>query len=158
MNGQWIGTYAGTNSGTLVVELDDVGGGYEGSVIAVNHDLAPPSVAGEFLAPKDKKEFQVRIFLASVERSTGEPFSEDVFKSKFDGITQARYADAAWKIGDRQIDLRWSTDIGTNGIGNVKRSASCERSKLITAEMNWDQFKAYATSLEPARFVFRGRE
>jgi hypothetical protein len=158
MNGQWIGTYAGTNSGSLVVELDDVRGGYEGSVIAIDHNPALPSVLGEFLAPKDKKEFQVRIFLASVERLTGNPFSEEVLKSKFPDITLAKYADAHWQIGDGQIDVRWSTDIGTNGVGVVKKSAGRERSKLVTTEMSWDQFKAYATSLEPARFVFRGQE
>jgi hypothetical protein len=110
------------------------------------------------LAPKDKKEFQVRIFLASVERLTGNPFSEEVLKSKFPDITLAKYADAHWQIGDGQIDVRWSTDIGTNGVGVVKKSAGRERSKLVTTEMSWDQFKAYATSLEPARFVFRGQE
>jgi hypothetical protein len=158
MNGQWIGTYAGTNSGTLVVELDDVGGAYEGSVIAVDNNTELPSVLGEFLAPKDKKEFQVRIFLTSVERLTGNPFPEEIFRSNFPGITQARYADADWKIGDKQIDVSWSTDIGTNGVGIAVKSAARELSKLVATEMSWDQFKAYATSLEPARFVFRGQE
>lgn len=158
MNGQWFGTYAGTNSGALIVELDDVGGGYEGSVIAVDQNPALPAVLGEFLAPKDKKEFQVKISLAAIERSTGSPFSEEVLKSKFPDVTQGRYADTHWKIGDDQIDVSWSTDIGTNGVGVIKKISGRERSNLVTTEMSWDQFKAYATSLEPARFVFRGQE
>ena len=158
MNGQWTGTYAGTNSGTLVVELDDVGGAYEGSVTAVDNNPSLPSVLGEFLVPKNEKEFQVRIFLTSVERLTGNPFPDDLFKSNFPDVTQAKYVDAHWTIGDEQIDVSWSSDIGTTGVGRVKRSAGSELSKLVATEMNWDQFKAYATNLEPARFVFRGQE
>lgn len=35
MNGQWIGGYVGTNQGSLVLDLDEVGDRYEGSALAL---------------------------------------------------------------------------------------------------------------------------
>jgi hypothetical protein len=158
MNGQWIGPYAGTNSGTLVVELDNVGGGFEGSVIAADNNPVFPSVVGEFLVPKDQEKFKVRIPLRSVERATGASLSKETFESRFPGITEAKYADTEWKISDHQIEVAWTTDIGTNGSGVVAKSAAGQPSKLEAIDMSWEKFKAYATNLEPARFFFRGQE
>ena len=67
MNGQWIGPYTGTNTGSLAVELDDVGGGFEGSALAVDSNPALPTVVGEFLVPKGQREFKLRIPLRSAE-------------------------------------------------------------------------------------------
>lgn len=157
MNGQWIGTFSGTNNGSLVVELDDVGGAYEGSVIAIDHNPTLPSVLGEFLAPKNSSEFDLRIFLTAVDRVTGEPISDEALKSRFPDATQARYADSNWRVNGEQIDVSWSSDIMTNGTGSVRRSAGSGDSNLNAIEMNWDQFKHHATDLEPMRFVFRGQ-
>jgi hypothetical protein len=34
MNGQWTGPYAGTNSGMLVINLDNAGDQYAGEIVA----------------------------------------------------------------------------------------------------------------------------
>jgi hypothetical protein len=34
LSGQWIAQYAGTNSGQLIIEIDDLGGYYEGTACA----------------------------------------------------------------------------------------------------------------------------
>jgi hypothetical protein len=40
MNGQWLGRYTGTNSGTLVIELDDMETHYEGRAYAYDDNSA----------------------------------------------------------------------------------------------------------------------
>lgn len=157
MNGQWIGTYSGTNNGSLIVELDDAGGGYEGSFIAIDQNPALPRVRGDFIAPKNSKEFRLRIALTAVDRATGYPILADALKSGFPTAIPAKYTDTSWTVSDKQINVSWSSDIGTNGIGVAHKSAGHEDSKIIATEMDWKQFKEYATSLEPSRYVFRGQ-
>jgi hypothetical protein len=157
MNGQWTGPYSGTNNGSLIVEVDDVGGGYEGSVIAINETTALPTVFGQFLAPKDQKEFPIRVFLTSVERSTGNSIPDDQLKQRFLDIIHPKYADSNWSVDPEQITVQWTTDIGTSGSGRVKRSAGSDPSNLLATDMSWDEFKSYATNLEPARYIFRGQ-
>jgi hypothetical protein len=157
MNGQWIGTFTGTNNGSLIVELDDVGGGYEGFFIAIDQNPALPNVRGDFIAPKNSEKFSLRVFLTAVDRATGNPILADALKSTFPTAIQAKYTDSNWSVSDKQIDVSWSSDLGTNGIGIVHKSAGHEDAKLVATEMDWNQFKEHATGLEPARFVFRGQ-
>lgn len=157
MNGQWTGTFTGTNNGLLVIELDDVGGGYEGSFIATDQNPTLPTVRGDFLTPKGKNEFDVRVLLTAVDRVTGNPISEEALKSTFPNATPARYADSTWCINGNQLNVSWSSDIGTHGTGIAHKSAGHEDSSLSASEMSWNQFKEHATDLEPGRFIFRGQ-
>jgi len=43
MNGQWLGRYASSGSGTLIIELDDMGTHYEGRTFAYDDNQAMPS-------------------------------------------------------------------------------------------------------------------
>jgi hypothetical protein len=40
MNGQWLGRYSGTNSGTLFINLDDMGSHYAGNVFAYDDNTS----------------------------------------------------------------------------------------------------------------------
>jgi hypothetical protein len=48
MNGQWIGPYVGTNSGTIVVDADDVGAFYEGHAYVFDAEAGMPAMIAHF--------------------------------------------------------------------------------------------------------------
>jgi hypothetical protein len=56
MNGQWIGTYSGTNTGTLVADLDDVGTSYAGMVFVYDNNSSYPRTAAQVELPKTNPE------------------------------------------------------------------------------------------------------
>jgi len=76
MNGQWIGPYTGTNDGLLVVEFDDAGPHYDGAVYAINNNRTQPASYGEMVVPKGQQAALVHIPLLSLERGTGNIFTE----------------------------------------------------------------------------------
>lgn len=43
MNGQWLGQYTGTNSGSLVIDFDDMGTHYEGRAFAYDDNNSMPA-------------------------------------------------------------------------------------------------------------------
>jgi hypothetical protein len=158
MNGQWIGPYTGTNDGTLVVEFDEVGSGYEGAVYAINDNPALPASFGELVVPKGQREVNVRVPLSLLERGSGNIFSEEGLKTRYPDVTGAKYADVHLTISEGDVRLRWVTDIGTNGTAVITKSNGAAESVLPSKVKSWDEFKSYATSLDRARFLFRGQE
>jgi hypothetical protein len=161
MNGQWLGLYSGTNSGILILELDDVSDHYEGAVMAVVNDAALPSVLGVIQSvPKDKDKFDLRVPLTIVDRRTGMAVDLGEIARKFPDITWPQYADTAWAVEDDKIAVNWHTPVGTFGNGLVLRAQATKGSGLtpIPDIKSWAAFKEYATKLEPYRFAFRGQE
>jgi hypothetical protein len=158
MNGQWIGGYAGTNNGALIIEVDETETAFEGAVCAIDSNEASPTVFGEFTVAKGGNEFRTRIDLAALERGTGSLYSKDMFQSKFPSVTAPKYADTAWIVNGDQLSLMWKTDIGTEATGTALKSQAAQPSNLTTKLLSWDQFKSYATALPSARYLFRGQE
>ena len=58
MNGTWQGRYAGTNSGQIVVELDDMGDHFKGCAYAYDSNAGLPSTFAIIKTPDKNNKFQ----------------------------------------------------------------------------------------------------
>jgi hypothetical protein len=57
MNGYWYGTYSGSNTGTIVVELDERGDHFEGCAYAYDNNHAMPNTFALIVTPtKEAKQ------------------------------------------------------------------------------------------------------
>jgi hypothetical protein len=161
MNGQWIGPYAGTNSGLLVVELDDVGDHYEGYAYAYDNNPSLPSVIGTVdFVPKTKTHFKRRVSLVPIDRQSGDIMNEEAVKKRYPGVTIPHYADTEWRIVEKGLSIKWVTDAATSGQGFVSRGNADKPSELaaLTDVTTWNDFKQYASQLTPYAAMFRGQE
>jgi hypothetical protein len=160
MNGQWIGTYSGTNSGHLVADLDDVGTSYQGVVFAYDVNVGYPRTFAYVDLPKAQTRVSLRVPLQQAERGTGEIIARETMSQRFPHIQTPTYADTEWEITPKEIALKWNTDIGTNGEGRMVKSEAANASRLtpLADVKSWEDFKNFVRSLEPYRFAFRGHE
>ncbi len=55
MYGQWIGTYEGTNAGTAVGEIDDIGDDYKGYAFIADSKGLPATYAPFRITGKSKR-------------------------------------------------------------------------------------------------------
>jgi len=160
MNGQWMGTYTGTNSGMVALEIDDVGNEYAG--LAFAHDnVRSPAMVGEFHMPKGLKKASLRMQLAPVDRHSGDYISPETFKKSFPDVRPPTYADTEWEIiAPNEVTLKWMTDVNTYGDATLAKSRAGEASELkpIPEIDTWAKFKEFATALDPYRFLFRGHD
>ena len=161
MNGQWIGGYVGTNQGSLVLDLDEVGDRYEGSALALESNPSlPPTLAVLPNVPKGQKSFQLRTPLMPIDRMSGRAVSWDALKENYPSdVTHPNYADIKWDVGTDTIEISWVTDIGTNGKGLVRKSRSTQPSELIPLPQvtTWEDYRRFARTLEPYQHIFRGQ-
>jgi hypothetical protein len=160
MNGQWIGPYTGTNTGTLVLELDDVGSHYEGIAHAYNNGFDQPPIFGEIQLQKGQAKQEVTVQLVPIERGPGTIFAPDALAERYPGLSIASRAETKWDISPTRISITWVTDIGANGTATLNKSEAAADSELAasTEVTTWKDFKEYAVTLTPYRFLFRGQE
>lgn len=81
MNGQWLGTYAGTNHGFMVVNIDDRDSEYAGTAYIFDSSNQLPSLAAAIRIPKSEGKICFRTTaLAPVNRETGLADSWEIVK------------------------------------------------------------------------------
>jgi FRG domain len=160
MNGQWIGSYSGTNTGTIVADLDDVGTNYAGVVFGYENNLGAPRTFAHVEIPKGKATFSLRAGLVHSERGSGSLVTPESLAQKFPGVQMPTHADTEWEVTPNQISLKWKTNIGTNGEGRMVKSEGQNPSLLIPRPdvKTWEDFKRFVLALQPYRFAFRGHE
>lgn len=153
-----MGPYTGTNTGLLVLELDEAGDHYEG--VAFAYGANEPAMLAELKIAKDQPKQNIRLALVPVERGSGAPMSHEDFTTKFPGLTPPNYADSEWDISPGQISIAWATDVGTNGTAQITKTQASDKSGLVAMPeiATWNDFKRYAANLDPYRFIFRGQE
>jgi hypothetical protein len=159
MSGQWLGRYAGTNTGNVVADLDDSGASYVGEVWAFDDLPNYPTTFASIELPKAKNRFSLRVDLTLVDRG-GAPVPKQSVSERFPNVQTPTYADTEWEIAPKLLSVRWQTDIGTNGVGSLTKSQAANPSTLTprTDVKSWEDFKRFAIALEPYRYTFRGHE
>lgn len=158
MNGQWLGTYSGSNAGRIIVNLDDRGSHYEGVAYLNENDSSKPSVAAYFRTPDKGHQFQIITDgLLPINPSNGLPDSWGGVEKKFPGIVFPATAQVTGRLDGDKLNLRWVTNLRTFGNCQLPKSNADKPSNLIALVQDWRQFKDYVASLEGRRFLFRGQ-
>src|SRR5664279_3575546 len=114
MNGQWTGTYTGTNDGEIVINIDDVGSHFHGIAYLNECDPAFPRTAAEFRTENKNADFAFRtILLAPIDPHAHDVSTWDIVKKFYqDGIVFPKYADVTGQWSERSLKMTWQTDIG----------------------------------------------
>jgi hypothetical protein len=160
MNGQWIGQYRGSNSGLLVIDVDDMGTHYEGHTFAYDDNPSLPGTVS-FVKTLDKSDScRLCVDLLPINPRTGDAATWDQLAALFPpGIIFPRRADVNLVRDGDILRLNWTTDIQTTGAAEIPKSRADEPTdyRPLPDVSNWEQFKTYVTSLEPRRYIFRGQ-
>ena len=67
-------------------------------------------------------------------------------------------AEVEYEWDDKQLSIKWKTDVGTFGSAEIPRSEAEQpsTSEPLTIK-TWKEFKEYVAALEPYRYIFRGQ-
>ena len=157
MKGQWKGKFDGTNSGSVILDMDERQNSFEGVGFLADNDSTLPNYIIEITAPKGEKVFTVKVRVLPV--SNGEVLSSARFAELFPSTQLSSYAETKWHVDERVIKIDWKTEAGTSGMVNLALNDSDKKSdRQPEPILNWKQFREYAVDLESDRFIFRGQE
>jgi len=160
MNGYWHGLYSGTNSGVMVVEIDDRTDHFEGCAYAYDSSAGLPSTFAIVKTTDKSNPTQFKAPLFPLDHRTGEPAEWQHVAHLYTGrgISVPNVADVECEWNDQSLAMKWKTDIGTSGTAHLPRSQAGRPSTLVPLPIkSWQQFKEHVTKLDPYRYIFRGQ-
>lgn len=160
MNGQWIGEFSGSTTGSLIVNIDDRSTYYQG-VAYIRKNAGTPSVAAAALFRTVDKSNPCRFrtgLIAPIDPGLGAPVLRDAFVQRYQAdLRLANFADVVAEWNNQSLKLTWVADDGLTGEATLPRSKASLESELIPLKMGWKEFKEYVATLERRRFLFRGQ-
>jgi hypothetical protein len=159
MNGQWLGSYSGSTTGSIIVNIDERVGHYQGMAILIEDDQSLPQSVVSFQTADQESVFHFRAGpILALDPTTGNGLTLEEMRKLFGlDVRFSQYADISGTLGEQSLTLSWSTDIGLYGRCVLPRSKAVEPSELVPLEKNWVEFKEYVSSLKGSRLLFRGQ-
>jgi hypothetical protein len=160
LQGQWTGTYSGTNTGEAVLELDAVGSNFEGWIYVYdNRQQLPPAGAFVVIPMGASSYSNSELPVTPLDPNTGEFTQRAQLQTRFPDVIIPTTVNTDWAISADTIQVQWRTDIGTNGNGTLQKVDGNKPSELVPLNINtWTGFRRYVRDLEPYKFIFRGQE
>ena len=159
LSGQWVAQYTGTNYGTIVIELDEVGDHYEGAACVWDNAPGHPSSLVRFRTPS-KNPSQTMSGLQVVPMDGGGMFltPEQLAATMPAGMAFPATADVNLQLQSSALTVQWTTPVSFGSAIATKTRAG-EVSALVPRSLrNWTAFKTHVNGLERQRYVFRGQQ
>jgi len=159
LNGQWLGTYTGSSTGSILVNIDERLEQYQGTAVLIEDDKALPHSLVSFQTANKEARFEFRASpILALDQMTGkgltlEELSQRLGKDK----VFSKYADVSGTVDLESLSLSWKTDTGIEGSCVLPRSKADQPSELIPLQKNWGEFMEYVSGLKGCRYLFRGQ-
>ncbi|HKB97716.1 MAG TPA: FRG domain-containing protein [Terriglobales bacterium] len=158
MNGYWYGIYTGSNSGQIVVEVDDMGDHFYGSAYVYDNNPLMPSTWAEIKTPNKSDRLQFQSRLLPLHPDTGEFIEWHQITGRYPGVTFPKQAAITCEWSNDSLKLEWRTDIGTHGAAQLPRSQIGQPSVYEPLPVTtWQEFKHHVTQREHYRYIYRGQ-
>lgn len=157
MQGQWMGRYEGTNSGLLVLDLDDNGDFYEGCAYAFEDTAGLPSTLVSIVT--EDKSTTIEGDFPTYAIDPTQPIFADL--NSFPHFAFSDEVNVKLKLVKDRIEAEWSTAIGTVGRATLLKSEAGTPS-LYTGEegvSSWQEYRDFIQRecTDPRRYIFRGQ-
>jgi hypothetical protein len=161
MEGQWIGTFSGTNSGLAVLDLDDAGTHFEGHAFAFDSNQSVPSVM--FDVTTDGRNLQQSLttkLIAAVRPNAPAVMSPEEVINEYPNIAVPQEVSVNIDANSNSMNIVWETSAGTSGLAKLQKSKACTKSKYkprpdITC---WHEFTEFSLDLPSRKYIFRGQD
>jgi hypothetical protein len=159
MNGQWIGTYSGSASGRICINVDDLSSHFQGIAYLHSASREVPSVAAGFHTANKDRDFSFQTdWIHPIDPQSGLAVSWDTIKHQYrPDIIVSKHANVKGFWNEEALTLSWATEIGTAASGVLPRSAAGQPSILVPSNKSWEQYKTHVAGLERKRDLFRGQ-
>lgn len=158
LRGQWSGPYAGTNSGEIIAEFDEVDSRIVGTITAYPADPKYPPVFVPVVIPAGLTSLDQVFPVYPIDWNTGDPVPWETVAANYPGITMARVVDTKWRLSqDDTLYAGWTSETG-HGLAVLTRGTPSAPSTRVPLPITtWEEFKIYTVKFPPHRYLFRGQ-
>ena len=155
--GQWIGRSNGDAIARVVIDLDDGEQNVRGSARVFFSDGSPGTIC-EIELPRVAASFTLSdVPLAWMPAGEARVMSTEQIRAALPNGEFPDRAKIEFRRDGNNLDVSWSTDVGTSGEATLERTLGSSASKLDVRDIDWDGFKRFALTQTPGSFIFRGQ-
>lgn len=159
MKGQWIGKYSGSNTGQIIVELDEQPDCYLGWAYLFDLREGWPHSSAFIRTPNKNKEQEFEVGVGPINVNVAGLTNWDSIKSQHPDFTFPSSAKLKVKTKMNTLNIEWKTDIGTTGKTRISKSHAEKNSEIVPSNINsWKEFKEHVSQLPSRKFIFRGQK
>jgi FRG domain len=157
--GQWFGEYSGSNSGTLMVDIDLVSDHYEGTATAWDANARLPAATTTFTTTDLSPSFSGTVGLLAVNPFTAAHVPVQAVVAYYPSVSLATSAHVTLELRDDMLHVAAVTDLGTHVSAELPRTQAGDPSQYQSRSdvHTWADFKAYVADLDTSRYIFRGQ-
>ena len=131
MNGQWMGQYDGSDSGSVIVNLDDMGDHYEGVAFLTSANNKLPAAAAVLKTKTKANKFKLKTsIIFPIDLRTGVVTAWEQIKQFYPNITFSKEAEVSGEWDRKKLTLKWVTDQKISGSAKIPKSMADEQSEL----------------------------
>ena len=159
MNGQWMGQYIGSNSGSIIVNLDDMGEHYEGVAFLLDTNSQLPVTVAMLKTSDKARTFQFKTpAILSINPRTSFIDTWDNVKQFFPQMFFPKEAKVRGEWNESELIFSCSTDIGTTASATLPKSKADKPSEQVPLTLDWNGCKVHFSKLAGSRrYLFRGQ-
>lgn len=159
MRGQWLGSYAGSTAGKIMINVDDVDDHYEGVAYLHPDESGLPGTIAYFDTKNKDPEQTLTAYTAPIDPRTGFQTRWEAIKELYpDGVSHSTEAKGQIKQVDNHLTVTGTTDIGVVFSAELSRPDQQSESKVAGQEMSWDEFKEHVSTIAGDGLIFRGQK
>lgn len=160
MKGQWLGEFKGTNSGKVIINIDEMLDAFGGVAYFFDDDKAMPMLAVHFEIEKTHISSEV-VTCRTNWVNPLQPFlftevKWEAVQHLYHNISFPETVDLSFEIREKQLKVCAKTDIHTEVAGVLSNSSSDLPSELQATDMSWDDFKLFVIT-NHKEFIYRGQ-
>lgn len=164
MQGQWFGDYSGTNSGRLILNLDQRPDGFSGNAVVHEGNLGLPGAVYfvSFESPKGGGKVKGHADLASYyKQGTNRLLTADELKQLNtlfpDIVREALRIAFDGTFASDKLELNFATDADTRGTASLSRFPVDKKSTVTPRALSWGEFKTEIERASKGRLLYRGQ-
>jgi hypothetical protein len=158
MKGHWYGIYIGSNSGEMVVEIDDMGDHFRGHAYVYDKNTSLPSTFVTIRTADKANRIEFTAELLPIDPDTQEPTNWQQVASRYPGVNMSQRADVKCHWSEDWIALEWQTNTGGHGQAQLLKGQVNQPSAYQPLPVtNRSQFIEHVKALEHYRYMYRGQ-
>lgn len=157
-----MGRYTGSAPGFILVNLDDLGDHYAGTVFIspdkVQSAVIPTTVAFIKTQNKATRFAFPKLALGAFNAQTNQIDTVQNVRAISPGVDLPAIADVDAQLTEEKLSLNWTTEFGLKGSAALPRSRAKMPSDYRPKVLDWKRFKTYFSGLEGRTHIFRGQK
>ncbi len=158
MNGQWIGQYAGSSIGSIMIDVDDNDSFFEGRIYLYDQQPSPTTFSAYFKTNDKNSRAEVDVDVDAVLPNLTTVSAKQLLAQYPDAVfpTKAKFR---FRKKKNLLTVSWKTSIETEGRAKILRSSSSKPSTInVNRSVNsWTKFRSFVVNQRPQQFLFRGQ-